>query len=147
MRTYSLHLVWMKKKSYFLNTVFSLLFLSLITNFNIAQINIHHHSSASGILYKKLAGAEFNVSLILYPYTHWSKISGLSINEYYTFYDTSCPRPKSCIMVRSRLKGLFFPIILMLVTLLSKLNFSVRGIRVKLSSHLLIFFMRRKILF
>ena len=72
----------------------------------IAQINLRYRYSLSGILCKKLTFDDFEIALIQEPWIHRNETLGLSFNWCDTFYDTTYVRPRSCIMISSRLKAL-----------------------------------------
>ena len=79
---------------------------SLMDCINVVQINLHHSRSASAILSKRLASGATDIALIQEPWTHNSKIMGLGIKGYNVFYDTSCIRPRACIVVSNKLNAL-----------------------------------------
>ena len=72
----------------------------------IVLINLCHSCSASRILCKRFTSCDLDIALIQEPWTHRGKILCLSLNGYDTFYNTTCARPRSCLTISSRLKGL-----------------------------------------
>ena len=106
----------------------TLFLVSFMTScIKIIQINFYHSIGASSILCKKLASGDFNLALIQEPWTNRGKILGLSAKGFNTLYDTTCARPRSCITVSSRLKGLLLANYLDGDNVAIKVNFERQG--------------------
>ena len=102
-------------------------FSCMVSCNEIAQINLHHSSGASSVPCKKLASNNFDlVALIHESWIHRGKILGLRVNRFNTLYDTTCARPRSCIIVSSRLKGLLLANYFDGDNIAMKINFEVQ---------------------